>query len=105
MCIIFFNFQVSKEDTLAGIAIKYDCNIEDIKRENKLYSDMDLCHKETIFIPTVSQENIKKVEGNSEENVTKSVKAKDDFFSTIDENVQNARKNLHEITKGLPNIK
>ena len=66
---------------------------------------MDLCHKVTIFIPTVSQENIKKVEGKSKENVTNSVKTKDDFFSTIDENVQNARINLHEITKGLPNIK
>ena len=70
-----------------------------------MYSDLDLCHKETILIPTDSQKNIKEVEGKSEENVTNSIKAKDDFFSTIDENVLNARKNLHEITKNLPNIK
>ena len=66
---------------------------------------MDLCHKETIFIPTVSQKNIKQFEGKSEENVTNSIRAKDDFFSTIDENVRNARKNLTEITKNMPNTK
>jgi hypothetical protein len=38
-------FQLSPADTLAGLAIKYDTSVEDIKRANGLVRDCDLWKK------------------------------------------------------------
>jgi LysM repeat protein len=38
-------FQLSANDTLAGIAIKYDISVEDLKRSNGLVNDWDLWKK------------------------------------------------------------
>jgi len=41
----FVFFQLSASDTLAGIAIKYDISVEDLKRSNGLVNDWDLWKK------------------------------------------------------------
>ncbi len=38
-------------DTLAGIAIKYNVSIEDLKRENGLHKESDLWLKNQLNIP------------------------------------------------------
>ena len=43
--------QVTKLDTLAGIAIKYNTQVGDIKRANGLHSEMSLYARDTLKIP------------------------------------------------------
>ena len=43
--------QVSKNDNLAGIAIKYGISISDIKEPNGLLSDNAMFAKDTLLIP------------------------------------------------------
>ena len=45
-------FQIQPNDTLAGIAIKYGLNTEDIKKANLLYYDSDLISHTYLKIPT-----------------------------------------------------
>ena len=40
-----FFLQLTEGDTLAGLAIKYDTTVEDLKRANGLVSDWDLWKK------------------------------------------------------------
>ena len=47
-----FFFQIQPNDTLAGIAIKYGLNTEDIKKANLLYYDSDLISHTHLKIPT-----------------------------------------------------
>ncbi|KAK9839447.1 hypothetical protein WJX81_002611 [Elliptochloris bilobata] len=48
----FFTHQVSKLDTLAGLAVKYNISVSDIKRSNGLLSDTAMFAKDTLLIPT-----------------------------------------------------
>ena len=46
--------QVSRLDNLAGLAIKYNVTVADIKRANGLLSDTAMFAKDTLQIPTRS---------------------------------------------------
>ncbi|GIL53464.1 hypothetical protein Vafri_9057 [Volvox africanus] len=48
----FLKHQVSKLDTLAGLAIRYNISVGDIKRSNGLLSDSALYARSIILIPT-----------------------------------------------------
>ena len=43
--------QVSKNDNLAGIAVKYGISVSDIKKANGLLSDNGMFAKDTLLIP------------------------------------------------------
>ena len=43
--------QVSKNDNLAGIAVKYGVSVSDIKKANGLLSDNGMFAKHTLLIP------------------------------------------------------
>ena len=43
--------QVSKNDNLAGVAIKYGVSVSDIKKANGLLSDNRMFEKGTLLIP------------------------------------------------------
>ncbi|GLC53408.1 hypothetical protein PLESTB_000741800 [Pleodorina starrii] len=49
---LFVKHQVSKLDTLAGLAIKYNVSVGDIKRANGLLSDNALYARGVVLIPT-----------------------------------------------------
>ncbi|GFH13112.1 lysM domain-containing protein [Haematococcus lacustris] len=48
----FITHKVSKWDTLAGVAVKYNVSVADIKRANGLLSDSAMYALETIQVPT-----------------------------------------------------
>lgn len=48
------SMQVSRLDNLAGLAIKYNVTVADIKRANGLLSDTAMFAKDTLLIPTRS---------------------------------------------------
>ncbi|PNH05970.1 hypothetical protein TSOC_007704, partial [Tetrabaena socialis] len=50
--VTFVKHEVSKLDTLAGLAIKYNASVGDIKRANGLLSDSALFARGVILIPT-----------------------------------------------------
>ena len=43
--------QVSKNDNLAGIAVKYGISVSDIKKANGLLSDNTMFAQDTLLIP------------------------------------------------------
>ena len=43
--------QVSKNDNLAGIGVKYGISISDIKKANGLLSDNGMFAKDTLLVP------------------------------------------------------
>lgn len=47
----FIIFQVHPGETLAGIAIKYNLTLEDLKQNNNLLTDSDLTFKSHLIIP------------------------------------------------------
>ncbi|KAK9917383.1 hypothetical protein WJX75_003789 [Coccomyxa subellipsoidea] len=48
----FVTHQVTKLDTLAGLAVRYHVSVSDIKRSNGLLSDSAMYAKDTLLIPT-----------------------------------------------------
>ncbi|BDA48709.1 probable LysM and putative peptidoglycan-binding domain-containing protein at N-terminal half [Coccomyxa sp. Obi] len=48
----FVTHQVTKFDTLAGLAVRYHVSVSDIKRSNGLLSDSAMYAKDTLLIPT-----------------------------------------------------
>ncbi|KAF5831219.1 hypothetical protein DUNSADRAFT_13428 [Dunaliella salina] len=48
----FIHHKVSSKDTLAGIAIKYNASVADIKRFNGLLSDTALYARDILLVPT-----------------------------------------------------
>jgi LysM repeat protein len=48
----FLLHKVSNLDTLAGLAIKYNVPVSDLKRFNGILSDTDLYSREVMFVPT-----------------------------------------------------
>lgn len=49
---LFITHKVDKMDTLAGLAIKYNVSVSDIKRCNGLLSDTAMFARDTLLIPT-----------------------------------------------------
>ena len=58
----FHKHQVSPGETLAGIAVKHNANVEDIKRVNGLRNDSELILRSILNIPYVSSSSMEEEE-------------------------------------------
>ncbi|XP_069796334.1 lysM and putative peptidoglycan-binding domain-containing protein 1 isoform X2 [Narcine bancroftii] len=53
-------------DTLAGLALHYGVNTEQIRRENRLHTNDSIFLKDVLWIPAVGKEYVSRMESNTE---------------------------------------
>ncbi|KAL5019581.1 hypothetical protein ScPMuIL_002473 [Solemya velum] len=51
----FFKHKISENDTLIGISLRYSVTVEEIKRENKMWTNDSLFLREHLLIPLTQQ--------------------------------------------------
>ena len=78
---------LDKSDTLQGLALKYDCSTDELRRINKLYSSDSIFLRQYLLVPAPKVFRLSDAENVDEtkpvENIQKIVEKEEDAFSFL----------------------